>query len=130
MGKKKKQEPTPSPIQPDLTKLRDDETVPIAREVIKIIANTENLALGQYVSDEKRVQCYEPIYHEIMRLFVDRDVKLKNISYAFQLVQQALQFTSDMMAESVKMHDKQASGILFGKDADDITINDIERVLK
>lgn len=120
-----------SPVQAeDLSLKRDNEIVPVAREILKIIANTDNLVLGNYFSDQERVDCYGAIHQQIMKLCLEKNVALKDIDYAVQLVNQGLQLAGNVLSDSVKMNTKRADSKLWGKDTDDLTIQDVENVLQ
>lgn len=117
-------------IETDLDKLRDMRCVPIAREVLKIIANSDNLALGEKVSDMERINSYEPIFMKIMARFVELDIPLKDVGYIFSLVSQALNFTKDIIENSNDRNTKKADSLLWGKDTDELTFVDVDTVLK
>ncbi len=117
-------------IETDLDKLRDMRCIPIAREVLQIVANSENLALGQNVSDIDRINSYEPIFNKIMARFVELDIPLRDVGYIFSLVSQALTFTKDIIENSNDRNTKKADSILWGKDTDELTFVDVDNVLK
>lgn len=129
MGKKSIKSPYKG--EKDLDKARDRRTVPIAREVLKIIANKENLALGATMTDQERVDCYEPIFYEITELFLGKEIPMKDIGYVFQMVHQALELTQNIIVESNNRNSQRANAILFDvDDAEDITLNQIHDVLQ
>lgn len=117
-------------IETDLDKLRDMRCIPIAREVLQIVANSENLALGQNVSDIDRINSYEPIFNKIMARFVELDIPLRDVGYIFSLVSQALTFTKDIIENSNDRNTKKADSLLWGKDTDELTFVDVDNVLK
>ena len=113
----------------DLTKLRDEKCVPVAKKMLKVIANRE-LELGQFVTDEKRLECYQPIYQEIVKLFLDAGLKNLEIVYCFTLLKQGIEFTDQLTSNSLQMNFSDASTLLWGKKEEDILLNDVDRVLK
>jgi len=121
--------PQAAAVAPDLDKLRDERCIPMAREVLKAIANQPNLALGSDVSEKERIECYESIFNKIMDYFRELDVPLKDIGYVFTLVTQGLNFTKDLVTMSMDNNVKRADSKLWGKNTDDLTVQDVDKVL-
>jgi hypothetical protein len=64
-----------------------------------------------------------------MSYFRELDVPLKDIGYVFTLVNQGLTFTKDLVTMSMENNTKKADSKLWGKDTDDLTVQDVDKVL-
>ena len=118
----------------DLEQERNDRCVPISRKIVEIISKKKNLALGSNVSDIDRIECYEPIYKEVIELFLEEDIKVKEADFILDLVVQPLEFIRDMMKISLGTNKGFAEAHLWGLDddldADNLSWKKLDEVVK
>lgn len=130
-----KQEGELSPIQRDFTKERDERCKPVALQILRIIADEgDNLLIGdKNQMDEDVLKYYVDLYtNKIAPLILEHgDMQIGDVTYAFQLAMQAIDFTMQRTTMTLEMRMNQAVAKQFGvDDVNDVTINDLQRVLK
>lgn len=122
-----------SPVQPNLTKLRDDECIPIAREILKIVGNTEELVIGtsETYSEEVALEFYNKLYEEkIAPLLVEKNIRVKDITFIFQIAQQALQLLDSRVTATIDHnYDQSVAKLMEVTNIDDVRIGNIQNVL-
>ena len=125
--------PIPSPIQPDLTKQRDAECIPLAREILKILAAHDDLRIGTEVQqgNEADVEFYSKLYaDELMPKLLESNIKLDHLLYVFQLVRQAIDLLQERTQMTVELRYNQADAKLWGvTDTSELRLADLQRVL-
>lgn len=122
-----------SPIQPNLTKKRDDECIPVAREIIRILGETKDLPIGttESFSTESALEFYNQLYAEkIAPLLIEKDVRVKDLTFIFQIAQQAIQLLESRVTMTVDTRYDQAVAKLMGQEhIDEVRISNIQTVL-
>jgi hypothetical protein len=123
----------PSPIQPDLTKQRDSECIPLAKEVLKILAAHDDLRIGSDIKQgsEEDIAFYSKIYaEELAPRLLASDIKLDHVLYVFQLVRQAVDLLQERTQMTISLRSNQADAKLWGvNDVSDVRLSDVQRVL-
>ena len=110
-------------------KERMERCVPVAQEVLKLIAGKEASApLGDIVDEDRK--WYSEIGLEVIQLFLDRKVHFTDRTFIFQLAMQAIEQTRDAVTNSVELSFDKAMKKMWTKDMDEVTMNDIDAVLK
>lgn len=113
----------------NLDKERDERCIPIAQKIVKILGSSDNLSLGENVSHEKRIECYDPLFAEIMTELKEKNIKWSEVPYVFTLVFQAYEFMKNIVTLSMNAQMKRAEDVLWKMDADEIKIQDVDNVL-
>ena len=122
------------PEPKNLTKERDLECVPLAREVLRILGAHSDLAMGSEdsgVTQEQAIEYYNNIFiNELGPLFIEKNVKYSHIKYIFALVLEALEFLRLRTEMTLDNHYLNAMAYKWGvKDTRDIRISDIHETL-
>ena len=131
-----KDEAIVSPLTPkrDFTEERDQEVIPVVRELLKRLAAREDLLMGssKRVDQEKAALYYQEVYQEdIIPLLMEHNIKLTAISYVFSLMLQPLQLLKDVTMSSFGQNQDIADAIMYGvKDIDDLRVQDLDKVLR
>lgn len=112
----------------DLTVARDKRCMPIAREVLHMIADAE-LPVGD-MTEEQRLKTYPPLAASILELLLKKNVLVSDVNYIFRLALEAFQKTQDMVANSVNKNWERASVKYWGKEIDLCTMEDLDNKLK
>jgi hypothetical protein len=118
-----------TPIQKDLTMERNERCIPLAEELAKIIAASPDFVIVETAS-ESSLQKHSDISEKVLQFFLDNNVAVGEISYIFQLMYAPFDSVKLMVENSINMHLKKAQDILFEKDAEKITIGDLDKILK
>lgn len=122
-----------SPVQPNLTKMRDDECIPIARELLKRIANRDDLLIGstETYTEAEALEYYNTLYsEEVAPYLVEKNVRVKDVTFIFQIMAQAVQLLQSRTEMTVDMRYDQAVAKALGADsADDVRIAEIQAQL-
>lgn len=131
MAKKEKglqPETAPKPAQPvDLTAQRDKRCMPIAKQILHMIADAE-LPVGD-MTEEVRLKSYPPLAASILELLLQKNVLVSDVNYIFRLALEAFQKTQDMVANSVNKNWERASEKYWGKAIDECTMADLDKKL-
>jgi len=104
------------------------EAVSIAKEILKMIGENDNV-LGD-ISLEERGVYYAQISDKIIDLLKEKNATIMDIDLVFQLLMQAYESVSNAVINSIKRMDKIAYEKLIGKNTLDITVNDLDKVIK
>lgn len=125
-NKAKKEAKKKAKVERDLTAERNERCLPAARKILQIIAKgkIEDVDGSQLFGD------YVPLVRESMDVFMEHDIRLAEVDYVFGL---AL-MSSDILKNTVNQSlDKSLSTVelkQWGKDGKEITVNDIDKILK
>lgn len=117
-----------TPEQVDESKARLENIIPVAQEVIKIIAKYPAI-IGDMAKYD-RMKEYKDTVKEIMELFVERDIPFTDRHFIFELVLQAYDSVKHQTMLSLDMGYNIALKKLFGKDMLDVKLSDIDKILK
>lgn len=117
----------------DLTLERDLRTVPIAKQILNIIAGKKDLMIGS--CDDVRVKVneyYNEIYEkDIAPLLIKENVRINELTYIFQLCYMALENVKLKVEHTIPLRMEQADAFLWGvNDMDDLTISQLVEVLE
>lgn len=119
--------------QRDYTKERNDEVVPVVRELLKILASREDLPIAVSAESEQNAAKYfqELYVSEIVPLLIKSNLKLDAIKYLFSLTMQPIQLLNDVTTSSFEMNRDIADAKKYGlKDIADMRVNDLDAALK
>jgi hypothetical protein len=110
-----------------LSKERDAVCIPIARHILKMMAEKE---LVVATSDFKTIdESYRPLTSEILGYLLEQDIKVDYINYIFRLVGEMWEQTKNYTIESVNKSLNIAQRIHWGKEPNDVTMKDLDKIL-
>lgn len=122
------------PPQRDYTAERDAAVVPVARELIKLVAaRADELVMGQVgVSETKAAELAQKMYKEdVIPLVMKHNLRLNELPYLFSIILQPFTFLNDMTTSSMEMNRDLADARLYGiDDIDELRISDLDNALK
>lgn len=127
MENNKKQEE----VKRDLLKEQEDRVFPVAQKLIEIMAS-KKLMMGSNTGEKEnqaRIDCYMPIYLELMEIFKEKGILLQEVTPLFLYVNQAFQFIKDMTEMSIERNVAKADKYLWKKEEHEISINDLDKIL-
>lgn len=118
----------------DLSHKRDQVCVPIAFELVKMLAKMETMPVGSHVNEKETPMssAYLPVVKEFLGLLIEKEVKVVDISYIFSLVRQALEFVSDTVDETMNQQMNRVTELVYGlplNDANEINIKQLNEVV-
>lgn len=118
----------------DLSHQRDNRCVPIAFELVKLLAKMETMPVGAHVNEKETPMrsAYLPVVKDFLKLLIDKDVKIVEIAYIFSLVKQALEFVSDTIDETMNQQMNRVTELVYGlkqNDSDEITVKNLNEVV-
>lgn len=95
----------------DYTKERDDRCVPLARELLKIIADQPDLQIGSISSKDEDVLEKEAnnvndyytnlVRDHILNKFIESDLTVRDVNYTFTLMLEAIDMTKNKMIATI-----------------------------
>ena len=123
-----------SPQVHDASHQRDERCVPIAHELIKMLANMDSMPVGSHVNEKETPasSVYLPAVKEFLKLVIEKDVKIVEISYIFSLARQGLEFVSDAIDETLNQNMNRVTEMVYGlpkNDSDEITVKQLNEVV-
>lgn len=123
-----------SPVQPDLTKIRDNICKPIALEVLKAIAEEgDKLAIGSTATETELLAYYNTLYESkiapIIMAHADT-LRVIDVDFVFKIAMQAIELVRDRVNATFDVRYNQALAKQFEvKDIDDLTVKALDNVL-
>ena len=128
MMRKKKLGQTPAPVVDKEYQARLDKCIPIAIQALRAIANSDVvLGEGEVVA---AADVYNVIASQILELMLTNDLLYVEREFIFQLLQQAVTMTKERVLTSLERSYDLARTQVWGKDFNDITFSDIDKILK
>lgn len=118
----------------DYSHQRDARCVPIALELVKMLATMDKMPVGSHVNEKETPasSAYLPVVKDFLKLLIDKDVKIVEIAYIFSLVRQALEFVSDAIDETMNQQMNRVTELVYGlkqNDSDEITVKHLNEVV-
>ena len=115
----------------DYTAERNTRAIPIARELLKRLANREDLVMGD-ASQEEMIEYYSKVYVEdIIPYLLEKEVRIGDIGYIFKIMLQVINYTQDRTALTIELLYDKVTAKKWGKtDTDDVTVTELDQVLK
>lgn len=118
----------PQPESEDLVKQRNEKCLPIVREIYDLIQKKQP-KIGD-MTDEEKFESYDELARDILKILLDNDVKLLDVNYIFRVALQPVDILKDIVVESLNHSLKNAQNKFWGKDSDDVTMSELDTVLK
>ena len=110
------------------SKARDERCIPLAKELIKLIA-TENAIVGSQKSKEV-VDNYTKVATVVLNYLLAKNVMFDDVSYIFRLVLEHFQATQDFVVQSLNNSMSKCSDILWKKESSKVSMEDVDKLLK
>jgi len=110
------------------TKKRDKKCIPIAKEVLRLIA-----AYGGSIGDVKQedtVKEYEKLEISILKIYLDKELTSSEIDYVKQLVLQAVELPLNYVLASIVNSFDRATEKVWKKPFAEVTFKDINKILE
>lgn len=123
-----------NPQMHDASHERDERCVPVAHELVKMLANMEYMPVGSHINEKETPasSAYLPVIRDFMRLLIEKDVKIVEISYIFSLARQALEFVSEAVDETLNQNMNRVTEMIYNlpkNDSDEITVKSLNEVV-
>lgn len=123
-----------TPKEHDLSHKRDLKCVPIAHELIKFLASMEVMPVGSHVNETETPMrsAYLPVVHDFLKLLIEKDVKITEVTYIFALAKQGLEFVSDTIDETMNQQMNRVTELTYGlnlNDSDQVTVKQLNTVV-
>lgn len=116
------------------TKERDDEVIPVAKEVLLALVARKDLVIGssESITTEQAAVYYRDLAKNvIIPLLIKKDLKVEDINYVFQVMVQPINFIKEMVLTSFEMNRKISDANLYGiKEIQDLRISVLDKKLK
>ncbi len=109
----------------DYTKKRDEEVLPVMRELFKrIAARIDTLKLGSMFDEEQlNYQADEMFDSMVSDLLINYNLRVKDVTYLFQILMQPIQLLADKATNTMHVRRDQAESKRWGiPDKDDIRV--------
>lgn len=116
----------------DFTKKRDDELLPVAREIFARVAKRSlDLRMGDQWSEEEFKEYYDQVFTEdVVDLLIKYNIRFKEVRYVFSVLQQVFSLLSDCANITLEYRFNEALAKRFGlTDKDDVRILHITHTL-
>lgn len=111
----------------DLTAIRDERVIPVARKVLKLIADYDG-AVGQVNADGLRAS-YAPLAKDILQVYLDHDIKSGDLTYIIELIGQMVQSPLGVVHVSHNANMERLEEKILGIRVADITYKQMDAIL-
>lgn len=113
----------------DLTQERNDRCVPLAHEILRLIAETDG-PLGDATASEFK-EAYKPLVLKIMETYLAKDTIIHETDYVKRLMMQKVETISEMVAASINEGvERLLEQKLWKKPEKEITFGDVDKLLR
>lgn len=117
----------------DLSHERDARCVPLAHELIKMLAEQSKMPVGSHVNEkEGEVEdYYRPTVVAFMKRLITEEVKVMEVVYIFQLARQALEAVESVIDETMNRNMNRNTEAMYGlkdNDYDEVTVKQLNTV--
>lgn len=118
MGVPLPEKPVPSTVlnnanEHDLSHQRDAKCVPLAFELIKLMAGQDKIAVGMHDADPTE-NVYGPTIVAFLKRMIEDEVKVTESVYIFQLVRQAFDVIQSSIDETMNRNMNQITELVYG----------------
>ena len=102
-------------MAPDLTQQRENECVPVARRILKVIGDiSEEALLGGFDADKGTEYYRKVVTDNILPILMEADIMTSELSYILQMLRQPLDFISTSTKDSIEIAEDAAVALKFG----------------
>lgn len=117
---------------PDLTAIRDQETLPVAREIFRILGEkAQELPMGTEMDEAAAAVFYQNLYVEIVPYLIKANIRLDDIHFLMQTVLQPVSLLQSVVVASFENNQDLAHAKLWGvKHLGDLRISHLDAVLR
>lgn len=116
------------------TEQRDEEILPVVREILAILCTRKDLAIGSHksISEESAAKYYAKLYIEIVIPTLKRhNIRTSDLPFLFSVMMQPVEFLRDITIASMDENRETADSKLWGVDfLNDIRVNKLDDVLQ
>jgi hypothetical protein len=123
-----------TPLKHDLSHLRDEKCIPVAFQLIKLLAGMEEFPVGSHVKEKDGVveKNFLPVTREMMKLMIDNDIKVSEAVYIFNITRQAIDVVQGYVDETLAQNMNRVTELVYGlelNDYDQVTIKNLNTVV-
>lgn len=111
----------------DLTKERDERLIPLAQKIVELITEAK-LPIGDVHAHDNAK--FTNVARNILSIMLDANTKYVEKEYLFQLVFQQFDNIAQIVKKSLDESFNSAENKLFGKQYRELTLSDLDEVLK
>ena len=112
----------------DLSKERMDRCIPVAKEVMKLIAAHDGV-MGDVTQDQMD-ESYDGVAKSILQLYLDKNILVSEVNFINSLMQQIIGGPLNIVSGAVNRQLKTAEQSVFGKDLPEVTFQELDVFLK
>lgn len=110
----------------------DTRTMPVAKEVLRLMYETEGLLTGtKSMTGKEKMELYIPMTESIIDKMIENEVRMSDIPWVFDMVNSVITNITQITERAMEKSAKKATSKLYGReDHDQIKVSDIDSVLK
>lgn len=112
-----------------LTQERDERVLPLAQEVIRLMADYENGKMGN-VTREELVKSYDGLARQVLQKYLDANIQVGDIGAINQYILQAFDALNTIIVESINAHLRRIQRDAFGNEFNEIDMQKLDELLK
>lgn len=101
--------------------------IPIVKEILKIVSNTDG-AIGE--KREKLMASYQPATQKILKLLLEENVKISDISFIQRALAEPFNITNEILTQSMNKHLEDLQDKILGKQPRDLTMQELDDKLQ
>lgn len=113
--------------QEDLTAKREAKCIPIAKQILALIAAETAGKIGSIEDNHTMKMSWVEVTKKMLELYLAADLTLNEVGYVHQLVMQAVQFAQNLAVESLNDTLTRLQKQLFdGKTLEELSLKEID----
>lgn len=111
-------------VKHDLSHIRDQRCIPVAHELLKLLAGMNDLLVGSHVNEKVVLEDpYIPVIRNLMTLMIKSNLKVSEVTYVMALARQAIQAVEAGIDETLNQNMNRVSELIY-----DLPLNDFNEV--
>lgn len=118
----------------NLTKERDERIIPAVKELFNTLYIRQDLPFGsaESVTEEEVMDFYQARYADtIVPLLLKYDIRMNELEYFFQLVNQTSHFVKEITTSSIQMNRDICDAMLYGvNDINKLSLKELDAKIK
>ena len=116
-------------VEKDLTRERNERAIPLAKELMKMMANFEDHKMGD-VTREDLLKAYNPLAVQLLQKYLDANIQVQDVGAIHQFILQAYDTLNTIIVESLNAHIRRVQREAFGCDLDELQLKKLDDMLK
>lgn len=122
-----------TPVLHDLSHARDARCVPLAHELIKLLAKQAEMPVGAHVNEKlDEPDHYRETVFTFLNMLIEKNIQVAEVTYIFSLARQGLDFVQSAIDETLNQNMNRNTETMYGlehNEFDKVTVKQLNDVV-